>query len=128
MQALPQPEVSVGPGQGIQESVQPMLKWDPFPGLGEDVTYDLTIWSAKTGLHQVQRGFIVYDRQGLTEPSHKIETALEPSTHYLWAVRAHFTRDGETQVTPWSHEIAAEASAEPRYYHFWTPTSLSLPK
>lgn len=102
-------------------SLRPTLKWDPFPGLDEDVTYDLTIWTAKVGLHQVQRGSIVYERQGLTEPSHRIETALELSTHYLWAVRAHFKHDGETQVTPWSYEIAARAPDKPQYYHFWTP-------
>ena len=108
--------------------MQPMLKWDPFPGLGKDVTYDLTIWPAKAGWHQVQRGSIVYERQGLTEPSHRIETTLEPSTHYLWAVRAHSRRNGEAQVTPWSYEIAVETPGEPRYYHLWTPTALSLPQ
>jgi hypothetical protein len=126
-QILPQPMDSGNSGQRIEESLQPMLKWDPFPGLGEDITYDLTIWSAKAGLHQVQRGSTVYERQGLTEPSHRIETALGPSTHYLWAVRSHFTRDGKTQVTPWTYEIA-EVYAPPDYYHLWTPTALSLPQ
>jgi len=126
-QILTQPEVSGGPGQGIQESLQPRLTWDPFPGLGEDVTYDLAIWPAKAGWHQVHRGSIVYERQGLTEPSHWIETALEPSTHYLWAVRAHSRRNGETQATPWSYEIA-EVYAPPDYYHLWTPPLLSLPQ
>ena len=48
-QALPQPEVSGSPGQGFQESLQPILKWDAFSGLGEDVTYDLRIWRTKVG-------------------------------------------------------------------------------
>jgi hypothetical protein len=52
---------------------------------------------------------------------------LEPSTHYLWAVRTHFKRNDQTQITPWSYEIGTGALDEPRYYHYWTPTSLYLP-
>jgi hypothetical protein len=109
-------------------SLHPTLKWEPFPGPGEDVTYDLTIWSAKAGWSRVHQGPIAYERQKLIEPSHRIETALEPATHYLWAVRAHFKHDGQTQVTPWSFEISQPTSKEPHYYHFWTPASLSPPQ
>lgn len=112
----------------VVTSLQPSLRWEPFPGPGEDVTFELTIWRAETGWSQVHRGSIVYERQGLTEPSHRIETALEPTTHYLWAVRAHFKHDGQIQVTPWSFEISKPTSKEPHYYHFWTPASLSLPQ
>ena len=120
------PAVQVVPSYEAQ--IQPNLKWDAFSGLGEDVTYDLRIWRTKVGWKQVQQGSVVYERQGITQLSHQIETALEPSTHYLWAVRAHFQRDGQKQTTPWSYEIAADAPDEPRYYHFWTPTSLDLPQ
>ena len=120
------PAVQVVPSYEAQ--IQPNLKWDAFSGLGEDVTYDLRIWRTKVGWKQVQQGSVVYERQGITQLSHQIEMPLEPSTHYLWAVRAHFQRDEQKQITPWSYEIAAGEPDEPRYYHFWTPTSLDLPQ
>lgn len=120
------PAVQVVPSYEAQ--IQPNLKWDAFPGLGEDVTYDLRIWRTKVGWRQVQQGSVVFERQGITQPSHQIEMPLEPSTHYLWAVRAHFQRDEQKQITPWSYEIAVGEPDEPRYYHFWTPTSRDLPQ
>ena len=122
------PEERGDSGQQIAKSLQPNLKWDAFPGLGDDVTYDLGIWPAKAGWRQVQQGSIVYERQGITQPSHQIEIPLEPSTHYIWAVRAHFKLNDQIQITPWSYEIAAGAPDDPWYYHFWTPTSLGLPQ
>jgi hypothetical protein len=111
-----------------EAQIQPNLKWDDFPVRGEDVTYDLKVWRAKTGWSQVQQGSVVYERQGITQPSHQVEMPLEPSTHYLWAVRAHFKLNDQIQITPWSYEIAAGAPDEPQYYHFWTPTALDLPQ
>lgn len=124
----PQPKERVDLGQRIEKSLQPNLKWDAFPSLVKDVTYDLRIWRAETGLYQLQQGSVVYERQGITQPSHQIEKPLESSTHFLWAVRAHFKLNDQIQITPWSHEIAAGAPDEPRYYHFWTPTSIGLPQ
>jgi hypothetical protein len=125
----PQPKERGDSGQRIEKpSLQPNLKWDAFPSLGEDVTYDLSIWRTKVGWRQVHQGSVVYERQGLTQPSQQIEVALEPSTHYLWAVRAHFKRNDRIQITPWSYEIAADTpDDEPQYYHYWTPPSLYLP-
>ena len=122
------PKEGVDSGQRIEKSLQPNLKWAAFSGLGEDVAYDLKVWRAKTGWSQVQQGAVVYERQVITQPSHQIEMPMEPSTHYLWAVRAHFQRDGQKQMAPWSYEIAASAPDEPQYYHFWTPTALDLPQ
>ena len=122
-QVMPQPKERGDSGQRIEKSLQPNLKWDAFTGFGEDVTYDLKIWRARPGWRQVQQGSMVYERQGITQPSHQIEEPLELSTHYLWAVRAHFQRDGQKLVTPWSYKIAAGAPDEPQYYHFWTPAS-----
>ena len=104
------------------------LKWEVFLGLGEDVTYDLRIWHTKVGWRQVQQGPVVYERQGITQPSHQVEMSLEPSTHYLWAVRAHSTLNDQIQTTPRSYEIAAGAPDEPQYSQFWTPTALDLPQ
>jgi len=109
--------------RAYKAQIRPNLEWDAFSGLAEDVTYDLRIWRSKIGWRQVQQGSVVYERQGITQPSHQIEMTLEPSTHYLWAVRAHFKLNDQIQITPWSYEIAAGALDEPQYYHFWTPTS-----
>ena len=113
------PAAQVVPSYKAQ--IQPNLEWDAFSGLGEDVAYDLRIWRVKVGWSQVQQGSVVYERQGITQPSHQIEMPLEPSTHFIWAVRAHFQRDGQKQITPWSYEIAAGAPDEPQYYHIRTP-------
>ena len=104
-------------------SLQPTLQWEPFPSGWEDTTYDLIVWHAKTGWREVHAESIAYERERLTEPSHRIEATLEPATHYLWAVRAHFTRDGRTLATRWSYELTATAPDKRRYYHFWTPAS-----
>ncbi len=65
------------------QSLKPTLRWDPFLGRGEGVAYDLAVWTEEMGLREVGLGTIVYERQGLTEPSHRIEAALDPATHYL---------------------------------------------
>ena len=123
-----QPEDSRGDSGEVVSvtSLQPTLEWEPSPSGWEDTTYDLIVWRAKTGWREVRAESIVYERERLTEPSHRIEATLEPATHYLWAVRAHFTREGQTQVTPWSYELAATAPDKPRYYQFWTPDSYDL--
>lgn len=112
----------------LVHSLQPTLQWDRFPGPGEQVTYDVAVWRGGKGLREVQLGPIIYERQGLTELSHQIETALEPTTHYLWAVRAHFKLNDQIQMTDWIHEIDRGTSAQPRYCRFWTPSFLDLRK
>jgi hypothetical protein len=107
-------------------SLQPTLKWEPFPNSWEDPAYDLIVWRAKTGGLEVRAESIVYERERLAEPSHRIETTLAPATHYLWAVRVHFTRDRQTQVTPWSYELLATAPDKPLYFQFSTPASHDL--
>lgn len=123
-----QPEDSRGNSGEVVSvtSLQPTLQWEPSPSGWEDTTYDLIVWRAKTGWREVRAESIVYERERLAKASHRIEATLEPATHYLWAVRAHFTRDGQTQVTPWSYELTATAPDKPRYYQFWTPDSHDL--
>lgn len=107
-------------------SLQPTLDWEPFPNSWEDPTYDLIVWRAKTGEPEVRAESIVYERERLAKSSHRIETSLAPTTHYLWAVRVHFTREGQTQVTPWSYELVATAPDKPLYFQFSTPASQNL--
>jgi hypothetical protein len=123
-----QPEDSRGTSGEVVSvtSFQPTLQWEPFSSGWEDTTYDLIVWRAKTGWREVRAESIVYERERLDKPSHRIEATLEPATHYLWAVRAHFTREGQTQVTRWSYELTATAPDKPHYYQFWTPDSCDL--
>ncbi len=107
----------------VVESLKPTLKWEPFPGIEEsgtawpdssmgfrkptpfvdvdaaavsNIRYDLIIWKATETLP------IAYEREGLPEPSHTVETALKPNTHYAWSVRARFDLSGQTRVSEWS--------------------------
>lgn len=92
------------------DSRQPTLRWQPFPddddrkedreGLLNQVhhvTYDLKLLRAERD-HPSQ---LIYTRSELPEPSHRVETVLERSTHYFWTVRARFELNGVTRVTPW---------------------------
>jgi hypothetical protein len=45
---------------------------------------------------------LVYSRSNLEQASHKLETALEPSSPYYWSVRAHFVEQGKDRITEWS--------------------------
>jgi hypothetical protein len=105
----------------VVESLSPNLDWEPFPLQPEKVMYDIRVWRAKAGLSRVEAESIVYERHDLTEASHRIETDLEHSTHYLWAVRANVKRDGIRQPTRWSYQILLTTHGKPRYYHFVTP-------
>ena len=135
------------------DSLRPTFRWESFPRPqdlrnGEDgllgrihnVTYDLKIWRVQDGyppkvslnrqtfpepLHPP-----VYYRQGLLKPLHRIEEPLEPSTKYIWSVRARFEVDGGTRVIPWAgfwpirrryYQRAAFVPNNPIYYGFKTP-------
>jgi len=133
------------------DSLQPTLRWEPFPGTTEaypgaevkpfvvvdqnlisDITYDLKIWAVSKGAP----GEVVYEREGIVGPSHRLETPLQPKTKYDWSVRARFKLDGKTRVTEWSlsqlpclHgftcarvEAQRTGTIPPRnYYRFQTP-------
>jgi len=86
------------------DSLQPTLKWQPFPRPSDDfadkvqdVTYELRIWTTTQG----PSGKLRYSRDGLKLPSHKLEESLEPSIQYLWSVRARFMINGDLRVTEW---------------------------
>lgn len=92
------------------DSFQPTFKWESFPRsqdikednqyifyMIKDVTYDLKIWNSTNEFPDS----LIYSRQGLPEPFHKIEQLLEPCTKYFWTIRARFKINGETRVTEW---------------------------
>ena len=78
------------------DTLQPTMSWEPFHG--PHVTYDLKIWrSGRLG-----PDVLVYHQSNLKQASHKLETALEPSSMYYWSVRAHFVEQGKNRITEWS--------------------------
>ena len=114
------------------DSLQPTLRWEPFPRQEdrdadkegflsqiEDVTYELRIWKTITA----SSGELVYARGGLTLPSHKLEEPLEPSSKYLWSVRAHFVWDGQPRTIEWGlagYLLRGEVVPNPSCFRFKT--------
>lgn len=102
------------------DSLQPTLRWEPFPGSDEpslgdfrrdvkpfvpvdpsavrDLTYELRIWRVENGVPRE----VVYERKGIQASSHRLERPLEPNTKYYWSVRARFEVDGKFRVSEWS--------------------------
>lgn len=129
------------------ESLQPALRWEPFPrpmDLEADrggwvsrvrhVTYDLRIWRGVRDPHGYQEVYpaeLVYSRSALAIPEHLVDMELASDTQYLWSVRARFELDGQPRVTPWGVLILPgqspgddprSVSVPPRgYYRFVTP-------
>jgi hypothetical protein len=78
------------------DALQPVLSWEPFSG--PRATYELKVWrSGRLG-----PDVLVYSRTNIEKASHKLETALEPSSLYYWSVRAHFVEQGKDRITEWS--------------------------
>lgn len=97
-------------------SLQPTLRWKSFPYIeGEklealqnqirNLTYDLRIWRAERSEPQE----LVYLREGLGVPFHRVEEPLKPGTQYFWSVRAHFDLDGKPRRSAWG--MAGDPSA-----------------
>ena len=115
------------------DTLQPTLRWEPFPDADarkddrdgrlnriRDVSYDLRILGAE---HDYPTE-VLYARSELPEPSHKVETPLMPAAKYFWTIRARFTLDGVTRVTPWARILGSNDVVVPSRYYFGlkTPT------
>ncbi len=115
-------------------SLQPIFRWEPFPRPDDleateegafrrikAVTYELRIWKTTTGTS----GPLVYAREGLKVPNHQVEEPLEPSTQYLWTVRAHFTlMDGRLHFIEWGLAgklLRGQTVPNPSCFRFKTP-------
>jgi len=79
-------------------SLRPTLMWEQF--VGQQVTYDLKIWESKESRAEV--GNVIYEREGLMENTHTLETSLKPATKYSWSVRVRFVQDGKVRVSDWT--------------------------
>ncbi len=85
--------------------LQPTIRWEP--SRKHHPTYDLRVWREAGGVV----GDLVYQREGLVEPSHKIEEALERATIYFWSVRARYQVDGRHRITEWSKRSVTSSTA-----------------
>lgn len=142
------------------DSLQPTLSWEPFPGthrawMGAEpepfirvdmhsvraVTYDLKIWTVeRRGALRIPAE-LVYEREELAQPSHRLERPLQPDSEYFWSVRARFNLEGNPRATEWSlssipciplppprnecgRDIARRTGTipPPNYYRFKTPS------
>jgi len=115
------------------DSLQPTLRWQPFPrpqdrvddeaGMltqMEAITYELRVWKTIAGMS----GDEVYARAGVKLPYHKLEEPLEASTRYLWSVRAHFLLDGHPRTIEWGLAgklVREETVPNPSCFRFVTP-------
>jgi hypothetical protein len=92
------------------DSLRPELRWQAFPRAGDaraapeemarvrNVRYDLVI----AGEDRRFPAQVVYRRDGIATPSHRLESPLQPDSRYFWSVRASFDLDGRRRVTDWS--------------------------
>jgi hypothetical protein len=117
----------------VVDSLQPTFRWPPFPRTEdrkadkegtfnriEAVTYELRIWKTTTG----QSGALVYTREGLKVPHHALEKPLEPSTQYLWTVRACFEIDERFRLIEWGlagNLLQDQTVPNASCFHFKTP-------
>ena len=81
----------------VVESLQPKLTWSPSKEA--NATYDLAILSTnETFLNGTTGDKVVYQREGLSSSSHKVEVPLTPNSIYIWKVRE---RNGN-MLSDWS--------------------------
>lgn len=98
----------------------PTLRWQSFPRAVDtrrepepmsrvrDVRYDLVI-ARERGMAPAE---IVYERQGLPTPVHRVETPLAADARFFWTVRARFELDGRERVSEWSATHGQAANDE----------------
>lgn len=120
------------------------FEWEAFPRAGDlqaiqkstgkststisDVTYELRVWEADTKFPETFRpwdnvaepGPLVYTREGLLMPRHKMSAPLKWRTNYFWSVRARFLLDGHPRVTSWG-VLGTPSDEAVSYYRFRTP-------
>jgi hypothetical protein len=117
------------------ENANPELRWESFPrpkdvdaaitnnsfGQFNSVSYDLRIWRARGSGARQAPGVLVYARDALPAPEHKVETSLDRRSWYFWTVRARFQLNGQTRVTEWSRVDTPDSARVPdsRYFRFY---------
>lgn len=109
-------EIFDGLNWPVVDSLQPVLRWMPFPGvhhalggkawpfvaidpaLVSDVRYDIRLWEVQ-GLSPAA---LVHEADGIANTSFRTPDTLKPDTRYYWTVRARFMWRGRVRVSEWS--------------------------
>lgn len=97
--------------------VKPQLAWESFPQpwdvsmsdqrMPGNVSYEIEIYSTKFKkqkfmvIPQYEIKQLVYHRDNIKQPQHKVEIELDPCTTYFWRVRAKFNMEGVPRITEW---------------------------
>jgi hypothetical protein len=117
--------------EATASSRAPKLEWQSFPREADklaapndiarikNVKYDLIVGTGGNN----ESFDVVYRREGLPKPSHRLEMPLQPDTRYFWSVRARFTLDGRQRVTEWGTRCPFEPQLTVSWqlYRFYTP-------
>jgi hypothetical protein len=95
-------------GPSPVRSLTPALAWEPAPkelpggtnpwASATDIRYDLRIWNSDGELPRD----LAYERIGLAEARHTVETPLASGSVYFWSVRVRANVAGKLWSTPWS--------------------------
>lgn len=123
----------------VVSSRHPTLTFSPFPdeeqaeqlyqGLGsriDGVTYGIRVWQP------LSNGAVrlVYERHGLSRPSHTLEQSLESETEYFWSMRACFPYNKINVCTLWAYSsripvLSCYETTIPlrNYFRFKTPAT-----
>jgi len=138
---LPFPKPAAVGFQAVS-SLQPTLRWEPYtlftPSNEEqgpqpipisNVTYEIRIFQKTEGYsitwsygkNTGNPGLLIYHRNDLAQPFHKLEKPLEPDVEYFWTVRARFVLEGRTRVTEWSEQLL-QGFGIVSYFGFKTPS------
>ena len=101
---------------GAVEELQPVFRWESFPRVVDaagperrftDVSYEFRLYETELswtyGIEAYRPGALVYARDDLPQPSHRLEVPLQPCTRYAWTVRARFRfNEAQERVTEWT--------------------------
>ena len=94
----------------VERDPHPELQWEAVESaLGptvhaENVCYDLRIYRNDT---------LVYSRDGLAAPRHRVESGLRPGGWFGWTVRARFSVASRERETQWTRRAGGRARLPP---------------
>lgn len=98
------------------EDLEPVFRWEGFPRPVDaagparrfsQVRYEFRLYEAalhrQFGVESYVPAALVYARDGLEAPLHRLQVPLAPCGRYAWTVRARFRyNDAEERVTEWT--------------------------
>ncbi len=107
-----------GKGVGGIEFVEldtpaPILRWEPYHAGDQNVSYGIALFIAELDASAGVwiPGRRVYEREGLSQPNHRLESRLEPCTRYFWTFRARAETEAGVKLTGWMSEYPRRPDA-----------------